>query len=273
MRGRLVAVALAFAVSGCSQPLDATAVLGAFDGSDTPILVVTQVCYSICSPYEAYPRVAVYADRSMVVVTPTGADLRLEATSYRLDDDAASAIAGFMVDGGLTLGGVRATATNDGIADGGGFVFETQVAGRDGYLHAPFLDSEPVTPDRTALLELLELLEEIAGNEDGVPLVLRWVAIGERIPPRPVPGEPAEVQIRPEGLHACFDLDPEKLPDDMLEMLTPQSPRFRVLRFGDGGQAVAARPLLPHETGCEDAQAMLVRFSENDAGLDLGGTG
>jgi hypothetical protein len=271
MRGRRLAAAIALTLTACAaEPTDAEGVLDSFDGSDTPILVVTRVCYSICSDFEAYPSFGVYADRSMVSINPTGPNGRFESARHILDDTAMESMAGLMVDAGLTVGGVRATATNYGIADGGGVVFETLINGTPGYVHAPFLESEPVTTERTALLELMALLEDVAGREAAEDLTLRWVVIGKRSPDPNAPAWPGD-EI-PSGDPPCFELDTSELADDLETILT-RNGRYRWFDFANGTHVVSSRPLLPHESGCEAAQAMLVRFAENDAGLDLGGTG
>lgn len=240
-----------------------------FDGSDEPILVVTQVCYSHCSPFQSFPGLALYGDGTLVHIEQDDAWV-LQTTSRTLTPEVLDRVASLMLEAHLDAGGVRATATNYGIMDGGGTVFEAFIGGRSTYVHAPYLGSEPRDDERLTLVQLVRELQNAAA-QPGVALDPAWVLIGEESA-----GQDAvdwKLSEAPQGDPPCMPIDPASLPVDLELDLRRDGFDAALLRFGDRVLLMSSRPLMPHETGCEDARSMLNRFSANDAGLDLGGAG
>jgi hypothetical protein len=256
----------ALLVVACGGEPSAADVQAEFDGRQEPVLVVTPVCYSICSPWQATPLFALYADGSLVHVGRSASGV-LEMTVRALSQESLEDLASKIFDAGLSTAGVRATALNRGIMDGGGVIFETYIDGRSTYVHAPFLGSEPKDDERLALERLFDDLDA-ATNPAGDVLDAEWVLLGEEsafdFEPIDWPGAG-----QPEGEPACMTIDPQALPTELQHLLRRDGNPAAAIRFGERAFLMTARPLLPHENGCEDARAMLTRFAANDAGLDL----
>lgn len=131
------------------------------------------------------PKFGVYGDRSLVVIDR--ADLRdptspYRARSFTLSADGAERMWELISDGQLTGGGAHAAGTREGVADGGGLVFETEIGGEITYVHAPFLD-EPDNGTRGALYDLVTMFGAYA-EEPGTELPLNWVMVGDASPNR-----------------------------------------------------------------------------------------
>lgn len=141
--GYAAVVSVVIAVTGCadasSEPTSAGEVppvavvsassVEAEDGDASElVLTVFEVCYSICSPTYAMPKFGVYGDGSLVVIDR--ADLQDPTSPYRarsfiLSTEDSEWMWELISEGGLTGGGAHAAGTREGVADGGGLVFET----------------------------------------------------------------------------------------------------------------------------------------------------
>lgn len=119
--------------------------------------------------------------------------------------------------GGLTQGGAFAAGTRNGVADGGGTIFEAEIDGVFTYVHAPNL-YDGASGARAALRELVrELFASYRDRDDGQEVPLRWVMYGPVA--KDVEGVPWPGNEVPEGKPPCVEFEPESVGSEF-ELLT-----------------------------------------------------
>lgn len=239
---------------------------GGFDHE--PVLTMTRVCYWGCLPSYAFPEFAIYPDGSLAVMDRSG-DNRVR--SFDVSQVDLDMIAGLFRTGKLVGGGVHSLGTRAGMADGGGVVIETVIGATRTYVHVPSLDPTDPNRARNAVGGLRTLLRSYADGGDDTLLTTEWVMMGALFDrskglPWPIEGEPM-------GDPPCLVFDPADLPKGYEHLTRQRAYESAALAFDGISYVMNIRPLLPHENGCEDAQARLNRMFANDATLDLGGAG
>lgn len=170
--------------------------------------------------------------------------------------------------GGLTQGGAFAAGTRDGVADGGGTIFEAEIDGVFTYVHAPNL-YDGASGARAALRELVrELFASYRDRDDGQEVPLRWVMYGPVA--KDVEGVPWPGSEVPEGKPPCVEFEPESVGSEFELLTRNRYYEDMAVSFAGTTYAMQGRPLFPHERGCGDVQEMLERIATNDASIDLG---
>ncbi len=241
-----------------------------------PVLTITPVCYATCPSTWAVPEFAIYRDGTLVTIDRERedvADLPHRMRAHDLSDEDLDRFAYLMEAGGLTAGDVHAEGTREGVADGGGTIFETVIGSTQTYVHAPLLGGfDEKVPARQALNALVAELRVFLEDSDFRELPVSWVMLGEEnlsdFPVLTWPGREA-----PMGDPPCLAFDPAALPAGFAELMSQAHYESTWISFDNVVYRTTGRPLLPHEDGCSDVQATFNRMLANDATFDLGGAG
>jgi hypothetical protein len=151
--------------------------------------------------------------------------------------------------------------------DGGGTVFESEIAGLSTYVHAPNLGDDDPDPVRSALRRLELLLGSLTAEDAGV-LPARWTMVGERYADPNATAWPSAG--RPTGDPPCLEFDPSGLEGDLSRLTRLEYYETVPIVFGTETQMMRGRMLLPEEGGCADVQAHVRLMADNDASIPLG---
>lgn len=275
------AALLMLIAAACGQNADASRTRAALSeladgGLDRePVLTITPVCYDICPSTWAVPAFAIYRDGTLVTIDRVRegvADLPHRMRAHDLSDDDLDHLAYLMEEGGLNKGDVHAEGTREGVADGGGTIFETLIGSTRTYVHAPLLGgSDETVPARQALNALLTELRLFLEDTDFRELPMAWVMLGEENSLNP--GMTWSEAGSPSGDPACLAFDAGALSEEFGELVSQAHYESTWISFDNVTYRMTGRPLLPHENGCEDVQASFNRMLANDSTFDLGGAG
>lgn len=266
-RGLLIAGALV--AIACSAPTSAsleTAIANA-EGDD-PLLVVSRLCYAMCPSWNTRPIGAVYPGGEILFLANMGSNhpRPLELRRLLQDEDQLALVTNLAEIGRLNEPGNRVVGSRDGIADGGATIFDSVLGGEPTYVHAPHPGSDPSDPVRDALWKLNRFFGDLYLESSSELVPGPWILIG--YPDELFPGVAWPGPGVLEGQLDCLEFEKEEIAMAKLHELEISDRLY--FSFPDGTYVAFARPLLPHEEGCDEVIGRLHKQLEIDATLDLG---
>ncbi|MEM7285048.1 MAG: hypothetical protein AAF480_01745 [Actinomycetota bacterium] len=229
-----------------------------------PLVSVTGRCYGECIYRSQIPRFALYDDGTVVRTDfedPFGDSLFVIETTEVSRAQADEAI-GLALLAGLDSGVVGAAGVLL-CCDGGGLIFVSELGAGGTYIHAPWLDTidaetSAQRAQRAALRNVVDWFESIDGAAGWTRVPVRWAGF--------IHGDASG------GVGGCVDLDSPEPGSDLFKFVNDPSNSFSwasTTPAPDGTGVMTARPLMPHETGCDDARTYSAWFHATDRSIDL----
>lgn len=224
----------------------------------SPLLSTYEYCYGECRALARTPQFALYDDGTLVRTGYVdGGDFFIEAATLSTGEVAE------LVELGRSAGlssGLTASVGELAGSDGAGTVFISEVGERTTFVHAPHLHplyGNIETDEQADLLEFVTELERLGEEQRWQPMAVAWAVFAHRRSSGSAEDVvwtgPSLDLVDVDGCLVLGSLDE----DPVVQGLVESADATFGLRLisADWSWLASVRPMMPHETDCEDVKA------------------